>query len=50
MKMSGLHPYISLNEIFGLEIFLPNGVVGRVVDFRFKGPEFDPPLGFLKVW
>ena len=50
MKLSGLHPHISYNEIFGLEIFLPNGVVGKVVDFRSKGPGFNPQSGFLKVW
>ena len=26
------------------------GSIGRVVDFRPKGPRFNPTPGFLKVW
>ena len=48
--MSGLHSFILYIEIFFLETLWPNGVVGKAVDFRSKGPGFDPPSRFLKVW
>ena len=35
---------------FFAKIFCLRGSIGRAVDFRPKGPWFDPTPGFLKVW